>query len=202
MLQMSEDIIDDENKDVMKKFRELFGNLSGFFGNNINLKDINPEDIIDKSFSISYRFEPGKDDPEIRIAGDVDQEAFSKFMQKIPKIATVRPERKEIELIPVWKMKESETKKEASSVLSVEPYSEVTEFDGFVEVCVEVPGVQEDDIYFRIDESGEELTIEANRDDKIFYKEIMLPGKFQTSDFKLALKNGIACLRVKRKLNE
>jgi len=194
---MSVDIFGEDPKDFMKKLRDFFTNISGFMSKDLSADEFSLDEKDMKSYSISYKYGKGMNEPEIRIEGDIDVDSFSKFLRKLPEFYTERPERKEIELIPELKMKDTEAKIEENSKISVEPYADITEFSDFVEVCVELPGVKKDDIKLRFDPSGKELTIEAYREDKDFYKEIMLPNGLNTNDYKLDLKNGIACIKIK-----
>ena len=194
---MSEDIFGEDLRDFKKKLKDFFSNISGFMSKDLSPDELGLDEDDAKSYSISYKYETGMNEPEFRIEGDIDVDSFSKFLRKLPEFYTERPERKEIELTPELKMEDTEAKIEENSKISVEPYADITEFREFVEVCVELPGVSRENIEIRFDSSGNELTIEANREDKNFYKEIMLPNGIDINDYKLDLKNGIACIKIK-----
>ncbi len=195
----------DDYKRFMKRFRDLFEGFSDFFDKDFGFsefsefpminsdKDINFKNNNIKSYSISYHYQTGMDKPEIRVNGDVDDEMLSKFLKGIPKFITERPTIKKISLVPESKEEIRELK------ASIEPYTEITDFEDQIEICLELPGVEKEDLKLNFDEKGEELTVEAKRDGRKFYKEIKLPIKLDIKDYTLELKNGIACLKFKRK---
>ncbi len=192
-------------KRFMKRFRDLFEGFSDFFDKDFGFsefsefpminfdKDINFKNNNTKSYSISYHYQTGMNKPEIRVNGDVDDEMLSKFLKGIPKFITERPTIKKISLVPESKEEIRELK------ASIEPYTEITDFEDQIEICLELPGVEKEDLKLNFDEKGEELTVEAKRDGRKFYKEIKLPIKLDIKDYTLELKNGIACLKFKRK---
>lgn len=195
----------DDYKRFMKRFRDLFEGFSDFFDKDFGFsefsefpminsdKDINFKNNNIKSYSISYHYQTGMDKPEIRVNGDVDDEMLSKFLKGIPKFITERPTIKKISLVPESVEEIRELK------ASIEPYTEITDFEDQIEICLELPGVEKEDLKLNFDEKGEELTVEAKRDGRKFYKEIKLPIKLDIKDYTLELKNGIACLKFKRK---
>lgn len=195
----------DDYKRFMKRFRNLYEGFSDFFDKDFGFsefsefpminsdKDINFKNNDTKSYSISYHYQTGMDKPEIRVNGDVDDDMLSKFLKGIPKFITERPTIKKISLVPESKEEIRELK------ASIEPYTEITDFEDQIEICLELPGVEKEDLKLNFDEKGEELTVEAKRDGRKFYKEIKLPTKLDIKDYTLELKNGIACLKFKRK---
>lgn len=202
---MNDDIYDENYKKFMKRFRNLFEGFSDFFDRDFGFSDFSVSPRIDldkdlnfkkkntKSYSISYHYQTGMDKPEIRVNGDVDDEMLSKFLKGIPKFITERPTIKKISLVPESKEEIRELK------ASIKPYTEITDFEDQIEICLELPGVEKEDLKLNFDEKGEELTVEAKRDGRKFYKEIKLPIKLDIKDYTLELKNGIACLKFKRK---
>lgn len=195
----------DDYKRFMKRFRNLYESFSDFFDKDFGFsefsefpminsdKDINFKNNDTKSYSISYHYQTGMDKPEIRVNGDVDDEMLSKFLKGIPKFITERPTIRKISLAPESKEEIRELK------ASIEPYTEITDFEDQIEICLELPGVEKEDLKLNFDEKGEELTVEAMRDGRKFYKEIKLPTNLDIKDYTLELKNGIACLKFKRK---
>jgi len=208
---MNDDIFDENYKRFIKRFRNLFEGFSDFFDKDFGFKDfsefpnidfnndLNFKDNNTKSYSISYNYQTGMDKPEIRVQGDVDDEILSKFLKGIPKFITERPTIKKLSLTPEKKEEIRELKTGEKIKEGIEPYTEITDFEDQIEICLELPGVEKEDLKLNFDEKGEELTVEAKRDGRKFYKEIKLPIKLDIKDYTLELKNGIACLKFKSK---
>ncbi len=208
---MNDDIFDENYKRFTKRLRNLVEGFSDFFDKNFGFMDFSEFPSIDfnndlnfknndtKSYSISYNYQTGMDKPEIRVQGDVDDETLSKFLKGIPKFITERPTIKGISLVPESKEERRELKASQKMKEDIEPYIEITDFEDQIEICLELPGVEKEDLKLNFDEKGEELTVEAKRDGRKFYKEIKLPINLDINDYTLELKNGIASLKLKRK---
>ena len=72
---------------------------------------------------------------------------------------------------------------------SLEPLVDVVEEDNEIIVVAEVPGVERDEIKFRI--KGTTLTIPADNPDRPYHKVIELPSKVKKEDAKSAIRNGV-----------
>ena len=202
---MSDDIFDEDYKRFMKRFRNLFEGFSGFFDKDFGFTDFSEFPKIDfdkdfkfkdndkKSYSISYHYQTGMDKPEIRVQGDINDETLSKFLKGIPNFITKQPTIKKLSLTPEGAEVTSQSEG------AIEPYTEITDLEDYSEICLELPGVEKEDIKLHFDEKGEELTLTAKRNGRKFYKEIKLPTFLDTENYDLELKNGIASLRIKRK---
>jgi len=192
---MSDDIFDEDYKRFMKRFLNLFEGFTDFseFPMKDFDKDFKFKDNDTKSYSISYHYQTGMDKPEIRVQGDINDEALSKFLKGIPKFITEQPTIKKLSLTPEGAEVTSQSEG------AIEPYTEITDLEDFTEICLELPGVEKEDIKLHFDEKGEELTLVAQRNGRKFYKEIKLPAFLDTENYDLELKNGIGNLRIKRK---
>jgi len=192
---MSDDIFDEDYKRFMKRFLNLFEDFTDFseFPMKDFDKDFKFKDNDTKSYSISYHYQTGMDKPEIRVQGDINDEALSKFLKGIPKFITEQPTIKKLSLTPEGAEVTSQSEG------AIEPYTEITDLEDFTEICLELPGVEKEDIKLHFDEKGEELTLVAQRNGRKFYKEIKLPAFLDTENYDLELKNGIGNLRIKRK---
>ena len=199
---MSDDIFDEDYKKFMKRFRNIFEDFSDFYDKNLGFTDFSEFPMIDfdkdfkfkdndtKSYSISYHYQTGMDKPEIRVQGDINDEALSKFLKGIPKFITEQPTIKKLSLTPEGAEVTSQSEG------AIEPYTEITDSEDYTEICLELPGVEKEDIKLHFD--LEELTLVAQRNGRKFYKEIKLPAFLDKENYDLELKNGIASLKIKR----
>jgi HSP20 family protein len=77
-----------------------------------------------------------------------------------------------------------------------EPVVDVFEEEDHILVVAEMPGVTEEDV--RLDVRDDVLTIDAERGDKKYRKEVLLPGSFAKEKMAVSCNNGILeikCLR-------
>lgn len=202
---MSDDIFDEYYKRFMKRFRNLFESFSEFPDKEFSFTDISEFPMMDfdkdfkfkdndtKSYSISYHYQTGMDKPEIKVRGDINDETLSKFLKGIPEFITEQPVIKKLSLTPEG------TEVTSQREGAIEPYTEISDLEDFTEICLELPGVEKEDIKLHFDEKAEELTLTAKRNGRKFYKEIKLPVFLDTENYDLELKNGIASLKIKRK---
>ncbi len=77
-----------------------------------------------------------------------------------------------------------------------EPIVDVFDEDDHVLVVVELPGIEESDI--KTDIQGDILTLSAERGEKKYSKEILLPSKVKEKNLKPSYKNGILELKLER----
>ncbi|MBI5419303.1 MAG: Hsp20/alpha crystallin family protein [Deltaproteobacteria bacterium] len=77
-----------------------------------------------------------------------------------------------------------------------EPMADVFEEKGFVLVVAEMPGIGAQDV--RIDLRDDVLAIAAERGDKKYRKEILLPGNFSPDKMTVACNNGVVEIKLLR----
>ena len=77
-----------------------------------------------------------------------------------------------------------------------EPIVDVFDEKDHILVVAEVPGVEEPDV--KIDVKGDILTLSAERGEKKYSKEILLPSKVDEKSLKRSYKNGILEIRIER----
>jgi HSP20 family protein len=63
-------------------------------------------------------------------------------------------------------------------------------------VLAEIPGVSKKDV--QLDLSGAQLTIRAQRGEKRYHKEVVLPGSFTAEKMHWECSNGILRIRLER----
>lgn len=79
-----------------------------------------------------------------------------------------------------------------------EPITDVMEEDGYVQVVLEMPGVQQTDIKAEL--SGDILNVSAERGSKRYRKEVLLPGggAFDASKMTVSCNSGVVEVRCPR----
>ena len=204
---MSDDY--DDIDDFFRKIKENFGlnwdnfDVDFFFlpGPGLDQKK-NPKNKIDKGFKVTYHFEPGMDKPEIRIEGDFDQNKLQDYVKRLnlskysnfhqlPKTAKIKEiNAKELQIEP---------KKNYNKIKIIEPYSELIEYEDFIEIVIEVPGVEKGHFLLSLREDKRNLKINAESQIRKFVKEIRLPFKCTMDDYILDINNGIAILKINKK---
>ncbi|MFW9946691.1 MAG: Hsp20/alpha crystallin family protein [Candidatus Odinarchaeota archaeon] len=160
-----------------------------------------PKNKKGKGFKVTYHFEPGMDKPEIRIEGDFDQSKLQDYLkrlnlskysnfQQLPKTTKV----KEINAIEL----QIEPTKNYDKIKIIEPYSELNEYEDFIEIILEVPGVEKGHFLLSLTEDGRNLKISAESQIRKFVKMIKLPFKCTMDDYSLDINNGIAILKLNK----
>ena len=77
-----------------------------------------------------------------------------------------------------------------------EPIIDVFDEKDHILIVAELPGVEESDV--KIDVKGDILTLSAERGEKKYSKEILLPSKVDEKSLNLSYKNGILEIKLKR----
>ena len=205
---MSDDY-NDEYDDIIDRFRKFFKIDSDLFDvdffflpeqmKNLEFNSKNPNV---KGFKVSYHFEKGMDKPEIRIEGDIDQEKLKEYLkglniEEAPHIKYVNKPNKP-KLIDAKTLSIEPCEVGKSCV--VEPFSEVNDFGDYVEIILEVPGVESGHVILSLNENGRILKISAKNPLRSYEKEVRLPFKTSLDGHVLDVNNGIASIILKKKI--
>jgi HSP20 family protein len=197
------DDIDDIFDEIKKHFKfnsDIF-DLDFFFFPESNLNnELNPESR-KKAFKVSYHYESGMDKPDIKIEGDFDEKKLQEYLKK----HNIEPDPRfdnlfksqlnkdidagELTLEPMSTKKDSKV---------IEPYTEINDFDDFIEIILEVPGIEKDDISLGCNEKDKKLTISAQSQKRDYFKHISIPSNCLMDDYTLEVQNGIAILKFKK----
>lgn len=194
-------------------YNDVFDEIRKFFKFNSNLFDadffIFPESDKDldfnkkntSGFKISYHFESGMDEPEIKIEGDIDEKKLLEYLKKhniesdsrFKKLFDLKSkgviDAKELSLEP-------NKNKEKTHV--IEPHTEINSFHDFTEIILEVPGIQMDDVILSINNDERKVTFSARNKFRNYLKHIYLPLNTPMEDYSLDVNNGIATLKFRR----
>lgn len=162
-------------------------------------KEINPNTKKEKGFKVRYHFESGMDKPEVSIEGDFDQNKLQEYfktlnLSKYPNFRQFTKKNKKKEFNA--KELRIESIKDYGNINSIEPYSDINEYEDFIEIIMEVPGVEGGHFLLSLSEDGRNLKISAESQRRKFLKTIELPIKCTMEKYNLKINNGIATLKL------
>ena len=194
-------------------YNDVFDEIRKFFKINSNLFDadffIFPESDKDldfnkkniSGFKISYHFESGMDEPEIKIEGEIDEKKLLEYLKKHNIESDSRIEKlfdsKSKGVIDAKELSfEPNKKKEKKHV--IEPHTEINSFHDFTEIILEVPGIQKDDVILSFNNDERKVTFSARKKFRNYLKHIYLPLNTPMEDYSLEVNNGIATLKFRR----
>ncbi len=198
---------DDNNKEIIDEIKKFFKINSDLFDIDFfvfpeNVEDLDKTNKNIKGFKVSYHFENGMDKPDVKVEGDIDSKKLKDYLGRLnvkapaeikrltKSVPNKRIDAKDLALEP-------EIDEEELPI--VEPYSETNECEDYMEVMLEVPGVNLGDVLIAFDESEKKLSFTAANNKRKFTKNIALPFKASIDDAVIDVNNGIVVLKVKRK---
>ncbi|TFG22613.1 MAG: Hsp20/alpha crystallin family protein [Promethearchaeota archaeon] len=143
------------------------------------------------------------DEPEIRIEGDVDEDKIMDYLKRMnvknfSNFKRIKNPSNNLEL-DFGKLSLEPCDNEEDC--SIEPYTEVNDFEDYFQILLEVPGVEKGHIVLSLSQDGKKAKIFAENSKRSFEKEIKLPFKSSLNDHKLEVNNGIATIIFKKKKN-
>jgi HSP20 family molecular chaperone IbpA len=201
---MKDNYDDDEYKDFIEKFKKFFKIDSDIFDidflfmpESIRDPDFDPRKTDIKGFKVSYHFEKGMDEPEIRIEGDVDEDKIKDYLKRM-NIRNIPNIKRRIKRV-------SRNKEIDFGSLSlepcnddrecpIEPRTEINEYEDHVEILLEVPGIEKGHVILTLSPDGKEAKIFAENSIRSFEKKVRLPFKSSLDDHNLEVNNGIATI--------
>jgi len=203
--------MDDEFDDFIDELKKYFKIDSDYFDidflfmpdSEIGLKkDIDNKKF--KAFKISYHFETGMKKPEVRIEGNIDYNEIKDYLKNVDlskypqlkKNLNIKS-KKEIDAGKLsLEFHESEV-----DIDYLEPYIEIMDNNNFFEILLEIPGMNEDDVRINISEDHTQLLFIAEKKNRKYKKSITIPFKCSKENCLLNVNNGIAIIRVSKKIN-
>lgn len=199
--------VSDDYDDIIDEISKLFKLTSDLMNVDFIIfsesdKDLDPNKKNTKGIKISYHYESGMNEPDIKIEGDMDEKEIREYLTKynirkhpIFKNLTSSSSIREIDANEL----SLETCKHNDEPCVFEPYTEINDFDDFSEIFLEVPGIEKEDIILSFTENGRKLSFSARGKNRNYLKNIYLPFKSSIDDYTLEVNNGIATLKVMRK---
>ncbi len=164
-------------------------------------------DSENNGFKISYHYEEGMDEPNIKIQGDIDEKELNDYLKNLdltkiyPKIRKFNIsntnqdkshdffDTEELSIKPNMKQEELSYK---------EPYIEVHNLKNFIEILLEAPGIKKDDILITLNGNKKTLIFEAENSGKRYHKKIKLPYKISIINESLDFNNGLIIFKCKK----
>ena len=162
---------------------------------------LDPESENPEAFKVSYHFESGMEEPDVKIETNFNREEIEEYMKKLKASNDVRIQEvnKPIGNMEIDAYNLSLENQQIDTISDIiEPYTEITDFDTFTEVLIEIPGVKKENISFSFNEEGTILTFFAEKDHQDYLKDIYLSFKSSRSDTKLEINNGLVIIKVSR----
>jgi len=196
----------DDYDDIIDQLKKFFNFNSKLFDMDFFFfpemsEQLDPKRKKSKGYKISYHFETGMDEPDVKIEGDIDEKELSQHLKgydlgKDPRFKVLkRPTRKE--LIDAEEISLEPTEQHEESHIT-EPFTEVNDCNDFTQIIIEVPGIEKGDIKLDLNDKGNKLIISAENQIRKYFKEIYLPFKASLKNYLLDVNNGIATLKVWR----
>ena len=199
-------------KDFLKKFKDYFNIDTDMFDAEFFLfsdKDSDKKPEInsnnDNSFRISYHFENGMDKPDIKINGNIDDIDINEYLNNIDfsKIFNLNKKNNKqdlsLEIIDTEKL--SVFPEEQKEELNFEePHIEIYNSNDTIEILVDAPGIEKDDILITNHSDKKTIIFDAETKDKRYYKKIKLPSKISSIlNDTVEVNNGIITFKCKKK---
>lgn len=201
---MSDDY--DDFEDIFDKIKKFFNLNSRLFDMDFYIfpeftKNLDPKKRGSKGFKVSYHFEEGMDEPDVKVEGDIDEKDLHDILNnadvhKLPKFKVLkRPEKNK--LIDATELL-LEPEEHEINVKAKEPLTEICDYSDCTEIIIEVPGIKKEQISIDFNKEGNRIKFKATNLDRHYQKEIELPFKSSDERYELDVNNGIATLRVWR----
>ena len=155
-----------------------------------------------KGFKISYHYEPGMDKPEIKVEGNVDDKNIREYLKnvdisKIPKLNDLYKSQSTKEIDASTLSLDTSLKKiEEDNKNFIEPYTEICDNEGFSEILIEIPGMDEKDVQIKFVERGKKIIFTAENEKRKYMKTIPLPFKSSEFECEMEVNNGIAMIKI------
>ena len=206
---MKDNYDDDEYRDFIEKFKKFFKIDSDIFDIDFlfmpeAMRDptFDPAKSDMKGFKVSYHFEKGMNEPEIRIEGDIDEDKIKDYlkninMRNIPNFKRIKKASKNKEIdFGSLSLEPCNDDQECP----IEPHTEINEYADHVEILLEVPGIEKGHVILTLSQDGKEAKIFAENSMRSFEKKIKLPFKSSLDNHNLEVNNGIATIIFRKKM--
>ncbi len=154
-----------------------------------------------KGFKVSYHFNEGMDKPEIRFEGNIDKKKLREYLKNIdfskhPQFKNLA-KKKQSNVIDAKELYlEPHTDKDEDYI--IEPFSEMNINDDFVEIIIELPGIEKGHILISSLESSNKIKLTAENESRKFSKIFNLPYKVKIGDYNMDINNGITTIILKK----
>ncbi|MBD3195314.1 MAG: hypothetical protein GF317_09680 [Candidatus Lokiarchaeota archaeon] len=171
---------------------------------------LNPKDI-KNGIRVSFHYEKGMDEPDIKIHGDFDEEKVKNYLKHLSKQNfRINPQVKN------FMRTQKDTRNDEQKILDAqdlsvepnmtrkdlsfeEPFTEIHEHEDCIEIILEVPGIKENEIFIGLNDENKILTFEADNNKRRYHKKIKLPCSGSILNETLEVNNGIVIFKCNKK---
>jgi HSP20 family molecular chaperone IbpA len=167
-------------------------------GKKIGLNDL--QDNKNKGIKISYHFEPGMDEPEVKIESDIDKDKIKEYLKGLnsKNHSNLRkfmktPSKSNKKYIDAEQLSLDNSKKKKER----EPLTEVHDYANYTEIILEVPGIREEDVEIEITNDGKTFEFSAENENSRYVKMLPLTFRIRDPDYSINVNNGIAIIKIK-----
>lgn len=202
-------MMSDDFEDFIDRIKKYFKLDSDIFDidfifvpeSDINLNK-NPNNKNVKGFKISYHYEPGIDNPEVKVESNVDPKNIHEYLKnvdisKIPRLNDMYKSQFSQEIdANTLSLDTSFKKNEEGDRNNIEPYTEIYDNEGFSEILIEIPGMDEKDVHIKFEERGKRIIFTAENEKHKYIKTILLPFRSSEFEYEMEVNNGIAMIKV------
>ncbi|HEC41103.1 MAG TPA: hypothetical protein ENI29_22850 [bacterium] len=202
-------MVDEDIDDMIDELKKYFNIDSGVFDvdfifipePDLNIEE-NPNLENSKGVKISYHFETGMKKPEIKIEGNIDNKKIWDYLNKmdlskVPGLKEVYDHRSKTEIdAGNLTLDVHNPKKEKLNTSILEPYTENSGDDLSIEIVIEIPGMDKEDVAIILKDEGRIVMLTAENGYHRYMKTIPLPFKTSLENYKLEINNGIATIKV------
>ncbi len=196
---MTDDIFDYMNKRFKKMFKEwslfdedfddMFKDFDETFEIRAPKTRFKNKDGKSKSYSISYKYQTGMKEPEIRVEGDATEKDLDRFLSGIQKRFGSHmiglSDKKPVTLGLGSGEEDSDGYKT--------PFMDIVDEDKYVELVLEMPGISKDDL--KIETEGKIVHITAEHDNVKYKRDVTLNFK-PKNQVKARENHGIITLHI------
>ncbi|MBY8982768.1 MAG: hypothetical protein KGD57_07455 [Candidatus Lokiarchaeota archaeon] len=201
----------DDFEEFIKKFKDYFKiddeilDVEFYLFKEADLKNKSKLNSNNNGFKITYHYENGMDEPDIKIQGNIDEIELNEYLKNVDfsKIKNIYNsninsnrtsnfiDAKDLSLNPDFKQ---------DNLVYNEPYIEVHDNnDDYIELLLEVPGIQENDILLTVNNDKKTLVFNAENNKKRYHKKIKLPYKVSVANKTIDLNNGIITFKCRKR---
>jgi len=130
------------------------------------------------NYSISYRWETGMNEPEIKVTGDVDEKTVNRFLNRMHVSGLKNPFK-----TPLLKGK--------SKGIEREPYANLTEEKETLTIHFELPGVDKKAIHLKVTPTQVDISTDPTNKKEIFHRTMYLPAKIDVDAVQSSYTDGM-----------
>jgi HSP20 family molecular chaperone IbpA len=195
----------DEFIDKIKKYFKLDSDIFDvdfiFIPDSETDLNLRPKKNKPKGFKISYHFESGMKEPEFKIEGNIDDKRIREYFKNIDlsRYPTFKKlfQKKSFDEIDASKLSLA-IPENFQNQAGLEPHTEIVNYEDYMEIVLDIPGISEEDVIIDVIEGGTTLRFVAETNNRKYIKNLALPFKSSTNSCELKVNNGLAVVKIRK----